>query len=145
MVGWHHWFNVHELGQTPGDGEGQGGLACCSPWGRKELYATWWLNNNFLLLPAHVFLGWKPMKGKLGTLGPTSLSSDLCFNSFQNHSFLVASDPSAWKGRRGKRMPLGMAPWSAGPAPQDLAGVSAFEELRNPTTNNPAPRLPSSS
>ena len=28
--------NEHELGQTPGDGEGQGGLVCCSPWGRKK-------------------------------------------------------------------------------------------------------------
>ena len=32
---WHHQFNEHELGQTLGDGEGQGGLACCSPWGHK--------------------------------------------------------------------------------------------------------------
>ena len=32
MVGLHHQFNGHELGQTPGDGEGQGSLACCSPW-----------------------------------------------------------------------------------------------------------------
>ena len=31
----HHWFNGHELGQTPGDNEGQGGLACCSPWGHR--------------------------------------------------------------------------------------------------------------
>ena len=30
MVGWHHQFNGHELGQTPGDGEGQGSLVCCS-------------------------------------------------------------------------------------------------------------------
>ena len=37
MAGWHHLFNGHELGQTPGDGEGQGSLACCSPWGHKEL------------------------------------------------------------------------------------------------------------
>ena len=37
MVGWHHGFNGHELGQTPGDGEGQGGLVCHSPWGHKEL------------------------------------------------------------------------------------------------------------
>ena len=36
MVGWHHQRNEHELGQTPGDGEGQGGLACCSPWSHKE-------------------------------------------------------------------------------------------------------------
>ena len=36
MTGWHHRYNEHELGQTPGDSEGQGGVACCSPWGRKE-------------------------------------------------------------------------------------------------------------
>ena len=36
MVGWHHRFNGHELESTSEDGEGQGGLACCSPWGRKE-------------------------------------------------------------------------------------------------------------
>ena len=36
IVGWYHRFNGHELGQTPGDSEGQGVLACCSPWGHKE-------------------------------------------------------------------------------------------------------------
>ena len=36
MVGWHRWFNGLELGQTLGGGEGQGGLACCSPWGGKQ-------------------------------------------------------------------------------------------------------------
>ena len=46
MAGWHHRCNGHELGQTSGDDEGQGGLACCSPWGRKELNTTGWLNNN---------------------------------------------------------------------------------------------------
>ena len=40
MVGWHHRFNGHELGQTPGDGEGQGSLACYSLWGCKELDMT---------------------------------------------------------------------------------------------------------
>ena len=35
MAGWHHRCNEHELGQTPRDGKGQGGLACCSPWGLK--------------------------------------------------------------------------------------------------------------
>ena len=34
--GWHHQLNGHESEQTPGDGEGQGSLACCSPWGAKE-------------------------------------------------------------------------------------------------------------
>ena len=46
MAGWHHQCNGHELGQTLGDGEGQGGLACCSPWGREELDMTWQLNNT---------------------------------------------------------------------------------------------------
>ena len=36
MVGWHHQLNGHEFDQALGDGEGQGSLACCSPWGRKE-------------------------------------------------------------------------------------------------------------
>ena len=35
MVGWHHQRNEHELGQTLGDVEGQGGLACCSPYGGR--------------------------------------------------------------------------------------------------------------
>ena len=46
MVGWHHQLNGHEFEQTPGDSEGQGNLACCSPWGHKESDTTEWLNNN---------------------------------------------------------------------------------------------------
>ena len=46
MTGWHHWCNGHELGKISGDGEGQGGLACCSLWGQKESDMTGWLNNN---------------------------------------------------------------------------------------------------
>ena len=41
LVGCHHRCNAHELGQTPGDGEGQGSLGCCSPWGCKESDMTW--------------------------------------------------------------------------------------------------------
>ena len=40
MVGWHHWLNEHEFEQAPGVGDGQGSLACCSPWGCKELDMT---------------------------------------------------------------------------------------------------------
>ena len=40
MAGWHHQYNGDELGQTSRDGEGQRGLACCSPWGHKELDLT---------------------------------------------------------------------------------------------------------
>ena len=46
MAGWHHLLNGHESEQTPGDSEGQGSLACCSPWDRKELDTTKQLNNN---------------------------------------------------------------------------------------------------
>ena len=37
MVGWHHHLNGHEFEQILGDSEGKGSLACCSPWGHKEL------------------------------------------------------------------------------------------------------------
>ena len=40
MVGWHHWLNGQEFEQTPGDGEGQGSLVCCSPWGGKSSDTT---------------------------------------------------------------------------------------------------------
>ena len=46
MVWWHHRFNGHGLGQTPGNGEGQVSLVCCSPWGHKELDTTWQLNKT---------------------------------------------------------------------------------------------------
>ena len=44
MVGWHHQLNGHKFEQGPGAGDGQGSLACCSPWGHKESDMTEWLN-----------------------------------------------------------------------------------------------------
>ena len=44
MIGWHQWLNGHEFEQTQGVDDGQGSLACCSPWGYKELDITKWLN-----------------------------------------------------------------------------------------------------
>ena len=46
MIGWLHRLNGHEFEQAPGDGEGQGSLACCSPWGQKELDTAYGLNNS---------------------------------------------------------------------------------------------------
>ena len=40
MGGWHHQLNGYEFEQTPGDSEGQGNLACCIPWGCKNLDMT---------------------------------------------------------------------------------------------------------
>ena len=46
MVGWQHWLDGHEFEQAPGDGEGQGSLVCCSPWGCKESDTSERLNNK---------------------------------------------------------------------------------------------------
>ena len=60
MVGCHHWLDEHESEWTLGVGDGQGGLACCDSWGRKELDTTerlnwtalswWWLSLNCSVL-----------------------------------------------------------------------------------------------
>ena len=46
MVGWHHQLSGHKFEPALGDGEGQGSLECCSPWGRKESDTTEQLNDN---------------------------------------------------------------------------------------------------
>ena len=72
MVGWHHWLNGHEFEQAPGICNGQGGLACCSPWGCKEsdmteqlnrtepslndLYLNDFSQNKFMILDKYFFL-----------------------------------------------------------------------------------------
>ena len=49
LVGWHHRCNGHEFEQTLGDGEGQGSLAFCSPWGCKESDSNEQLNDSYLV------------------------------------------------------------------------------------------------
>ena len=49
MAGWHHQLDGHEFEWTPGVGNGQGGLACCSSWGCKESDTTEWLNWTELM------------------------------------------------------------------------------------------------
>ena len=65
MVGWHHRLNGREFEQTLGDGEGQGSLECCSPWGCKEsdkttttnaMSTTLFLLNCYVSLPRGVDL-----------------------------------------------------------------------------------------
>ena len=46
MDEWYHQLNGHKFEQAPGVGDGQGSLACCSPWGLKESDMTEQLNNN---------------------------------------------------------------------------------------------------
>ena len=47
MAGWHHRLDGHEFEWTPGVGDGQGGLACCNSWGRKESDMTWATEMNW--------------------------------------------------------------------------------------------------
>ena len=57
MVGWHHRLNGHGFGWTPGVGDGQGSLACCGSWGRKELDMTERLNwSSFFKLFSNVII-----------------------------------------------------------------------------------------
>ena len=53
MVGWHHWLDGHGFGWTPGVGDVQGSLVCCSSWGRKESDTTEWLKWTELIHQAH--------------------------------------------------------------------------------------------
>ena len=46
MIGWHHWYNEHELGKTAGDTEGQRSLVCVRPWGWEVSDVIRWVNNN---------------------------------------------------------------------------------------------------
>ena len=88
MAGWHHRLDGHGFEWTPGVGDGQGGLACCDSWGRKEsdtterlnwieyislmidwFYTFWWLIDDWL----YTFLWWS------GLEGGSSLSINLSF------------------------------------------------------------------
>ena len=69
MVGWHHRLNGHEFEQAPGDGEGQGGLVCCSPWGHKESDKTKKLNNKQSLIKILLLILRVTGRGQIGDEG----------------------------------------------------------------------------
>ena len=82
MVGWHHRLNGHEFAQTPGDGEGQGSLLCCSPWGCTESDTTEQLNNESHFTMAHCWrtLTRQPIPGAFPSPGMWPFSCP-CFRS----------------------------------------------------------------
>ena len=61
MVGWRHQLSGHESEQTLGDSEGQGSLACCSPWGCEKSDMTYQLNNKYLTKEPRILDGEKKM------------------------------------------------------------------------------------
>ena len=85
MVGWHHRLNGHEFEQTPGDSEGQGSLACCSPWDRKEYSGL----TSFSLLTGLISLLFKGLsRDSQGTLlQHHSLKASI----LQHSAFLLSS------------------------------------------------------
>ena len=92
MVGWHHWLNGNEFEQAPGVGDGQGSLACYSPWGHKESDITEWLNwiaSNVELLSmcllASICFLWRNVC--LGLL--PIFDWVVCFSVIDLHMFLV--------------------------------------------------------
>ena len=50
MIEWHHWLDGHEFEQAPGAGDGQGSLACCSPWGCSQTQLSDWTEPLFDML-----------------------------------------------------------------------------------------------
>ena len=81
ISGWHHWLDGREFEWTPGVGDGQGGLACCDSWGRKESDTAEWLNWTELSLSE-----------LSGTLASFSSTSHLIF---RNHH-IRPSDMWTW-------------------------------------------------
>ena len=65
MVGWHHQLNGHEFEWTPGVGNRQEGLACCSPWDHKELDTTDWTETKMgiFLYPVFMIKSLEPRRG----------------------------------------------------------------------------------
>ena len=127
MAGWHHWLDGREFEWTLGDGDGQGGLACCDSWGRKESDTTERLNwtaafsivCNFFLISGHIILGKKELlkigmqwrgvrEGKIIWFYSLSVSLGPC-----TVHFIRASQPTS-------QAPLGGTRWL------ELAGVGCF-------------------
>jgi len=71
MPGWHHRLDGRESEWTPGVGNGQGGLACCNSWGRKELDTTEWLNWTFHLALKSFWSGkWRRQRLSINVSSP---------------------------------------------------------------------------
>ena len=79
IAGWRHWLNGRESEWTPGVGDGQGGLACCDSWGRKELDTTERLN-------------WTELWGKM-----SQFVGNLCWSAKAEWYSMFASDSQMLK------------------------------------------------
>ena len=102
MVAWCHWLNGHESEQTPGDSEGQGSLACCSPWGHKESDMTERLNNN--KKPWTLTVNMRPLRFTKELVNWSHQASSGSYSSGILKAPLSHwDDPEEWDGQGGGR------------------------------------------
>ena len=92
QVGWHHRLKGHEFELALGDGDGQGGLACCSPWGRKESDTTERLKNN------NKTAGFFKKKKKVRSLSHVRLFATPWTAAYQAFPSLGFSRQEYWSG-----------------------------------------------
>ena len=88
MVGWDHWPDGHGFGWTPGVGDGQGGLACCSPWGHKEsdmIKQLNWTELNWIISRQDYHLS-QPCPSEEKQTNKQKLSTNLTlYEAYTNH------------------------------------------------------------
>ena len=99
MVGWHHQLNGHKSEQAPWDGEGQGILVCCNPWGHKALDTTEQLNNNKadskIYTEAQMPRITKPIIKRKNNVGRFTLQTSNLLQSYNKLGFLCSSEGKA--------------------------------------------------
>ena len=85
VVGWHHRLNGHKIEYTPGVGSGEGGLACCNPWGHKKLDMTEQLKSKPNILIVSRTTGW--IHTSQGVVGDNLTK---CFAWYNTHPWFLA-------------------------------------------------------
>ena len=93
MVEWHHRLNGQGFGWTPGVGDGQGGLACSSSWGCKELDTTEWLNWTEVMLNSSWSGGLIPRKTVASGATKTQFTPQWCQLNSNTHPELQSPHP----------------------------------------------------
>ena len=91
MAGWHHWLDGHEFEWTLGDGDGQGGLACCNSWGCKESDTIEQLNwaEYSITCIYHIFFIYSSVNGYLGCYHILTTVNSASVNSGMHVSFQI--------------------------------------------------------